>query len=145
MPLNSAALQSGILAVCSSPGPSVAACAQQWADAMGNYASGVIPPSLTVDAAKSALVGALTSAFATFAPPAMETAFAAFAATVGAGMAPGFVATPPPRPVGFAALAAPPAPLSHADAAARTATLIDTWMRSATATPAAGGSPSPWQ
>lgn len=143
MPLNSGALQSGILSVCSAPSSSAAGCADQWSQAMAAYATGIFPPSVTVGAARSALSGALAGAFASpAAAPLMETAFAAFAATVGAGQA-GFVPVPPPRPVGFAALLAAPQP-THAAAAAAMTTLIDAWMRSGSSTPAIGGSPVPW-
>lgn len=141
--LDSGKLQSAIFSVCESPAQTAAACAQQWAQAMGDYASGIVPPSTTVPAARSALAGSLAAAFATpFAAPGMESAFAAFAATVGAGQA-GFVPLPPPRPVGFAALLAVISP-THASAAAAVASLVDTWMRSGSSTPVAGGSPVPW-
>ena len=142
MSLNRSTLQSGILAVCSGPGSSVAACAQQWADAVAGYAENVVPASTTVATAKAALVTALGAAFATFAPPGMEQAFREFAVTVGGGMA-GFVAAPPPGQVGFASLALPPAPATHEDAAARAAALIDAWFRTGTATPP-NGSPIAW-
>lgn len=143
MPLNSGKLRAGILDVCSNPAETAAGCAQQWAQAMGDYAAGIVPPSATVTAARSALATALAGAFATpFAAPLMEIAFAAFAVTVGGGQV-GFVPVPPPRPVGFAALLAVIAP-THADAATAVTTLVDTWMRSGSSTPVAGGSPVPW-
>jgi hypothetical protein len=145
MPLLPNVLESGIESVCSNPGPSSAACAAQWAQAMGDYTQTVAPPSLTVQAAVAALTGALSGAFASpVAAPGMESAFGAFAATVGAGMAPAFVAAPPPRPVGFASLFAQPPPVSHSAAAASMTALLDGWMRTATATPASGGAPIPW-
>ncbi len=145
MPLNISALQNGIQTVSQSPAPDIAGCAQQWASAATQYATAVVPPSLTVSAAGSALTAALAGAFATpLAAPGMESAFAAFAASVGVGMAPAFVAAPPPRPVGFATQFALPPPPTAAAAASAVTTLIDTWMRSATATPAVGGSPVPW-
>lgn len=112
---------------------------------MVSYASGVVPASLSVSAAGTTLATSLAGAFATpFAAPGMETAFAAFAASVGAGMAPAFLAAPPTRPVGFASQFAGPAPETHADAAASVASLVDGWMRTATATPSGGGPPTPW-
>jgi hypothetical protein len=145
MPLNSGGLQSALLAQFKAPASSAAGCAQQWADAVGNYASAVAPPSLSVSAARSALAAGLTAAFSSpLAAPGMESAFAAFAATVAAGMAPTFVGAPPPRPVGFAAMFATLSP-THEAAAAAMAALIDSWMRSGTATPSVGGAPVPWQ
>lgn len=147
MALNSPALQNGILAVCSAPANSSAGCAQQWADAVVDFAKIIVPAVVpgTVEAAGAAMVATMTGGFSVpgGGAAAMESAFAAFALAVGAGMV-GFVPVPPPRPVGFAALAVPPAPVSHADAAARAATLIDTWMRSGSATPVSGGPPILW-
>lgn len=134
MPLALPALQSGLQAVFASPPPDAAGCAQGWADAVGAYAAGIVPPSTAVSSAKSALAGALATAFASpNAIPAMETAFTAFAASVGLGMA-GFAPIPPPAPVGFAAQFGGPAPATHAAAASAIAALIDTWMRTGSAT-----------
>jgi heme/copper-type cytochrome/quinol oxidase subunit 1 len=97
-----------------------------------------------VAAAAATLEGALATAFAaSAAAPGMESAFAAFAATVGTGMAPAFVATPPAGQVGFATqFLAQPA--THALAAAAISGLIDTWMKTGSATPSGGGAPVPW-
>ncbi len=134
MPVALPALQSGLSGVASDPPPSIAECAQAWADAVQSYAAGVIPPSTTVAAAASALAGALVSAFgAPAAAPGMESAFAAFAATVGGGMA-GWLPVPPPAPVGFATQFAGPKPATHAAAASAVASLIDAWFRTGTAT-----------
>jgi hypothetical protein len=73
----------------------------------------------------------------------MESAFLTFATTVGAGMT-GYTPTPPPAPVGFAAHFSAPHPESHAEAAASIAPLIDTWLRTGTATPLPSGTPIPW-
>lgn len=143
MPLNPGALQSGILDVCSNPADTAAGCADKWAQAVADYAAGIVPPSATVAAARSVLSGALAGAFASpAAAPIMESAFAAFALTVGGGQA-GFVPVPPPRPVGFVALLAAPQP-THASAAAAMTALIDSWMRSGSSTPAVGGPPVLW-
>ncbi len=145
MALNLAALTSGIQSVCADPADSAGGCAQAWADAMGDYAATVVPPSTTVVLAKQALAAALAGAFASpTAAPGMESAFATFAVSVGAGMAPAFVAAPPPSPVGFASLFAQPPPATHAAAAAALAARVQAWMVTATATPAAGGAPIPW-
>lgn len=123
----------------------MAACATQWADAMGNYASAIVPPSATVSAAKATLETALAAAFALpAAAPSMETAFAAFAATVGGGMAPAFTATPPAGAVGFATQFAAAAPATHAIAAAAVGGIIDTWMKSGSAVPSGGGPAVGW-
>lgn len=145
MAVNPASLASTLAGNFAAPGASVAECAGQWADAMVSYASAVVPPSLTVAAAGSALRGALAAAFATpgGAAPGMESGFLAFAATVGAGMAPAFVGAPPPAPVGFASLVGGLIP-THAAAAAVVAGKIQAWFLTGTATPSVGGPPVPW-
>jgi len=145
MPLNPSGLESALASVAASPPPSSAGCAASWASAMSTYANAVVPPSTTVAAAVSTLQGALATAFASpAAAPGMESAFTAFAVTVGGGMAPAFVAVPPPSPVGFAAQFAGAHPATHAAAAAALRLMIDTWMRTGTATPSGGGAPVPW-
>lgn len=144
MALNRASLESGIVEVCTAPADSAGGCAQQWAEAMGEYAAAVVPASPAVAGAVAALAGSLAGAFASPAAAAgMEQAFATFAATVGAGMA-GFVPTPPPTPVGFASQFAQPPPLTGSAAASSMANLIDAWFRKGTATPVAGGAPISW-
>jgi hypothetical protein len=145
MPLNPAGLQADLEALASGPGAAIADCAQLWADAVQAYAIGVVPPSTTLAAASSALQAALAAAFAQpSAAASMESAFTTFAAALGPGMAPAFVAVPPPGPVGFATLFAEPYPSTHADAATAVSSAIDTWMRTGTATPSAGGASAPW-
>ena len=143
MPLLVSELTIGLSAVASEPPSTVAACAADWAAAVEAFALGVVPASATVAAARAALEASLVGAFGTTdAAPLMETAFAAFAVTVGGGMA-GFVPTPPPAPIGLAAqfLVHPP---THAAAATAVATLVDTWMRTGSATPSGGGPPVSW-
>lgn len=145
MSLNKAALKADLQAIASSPPATSAACAQAWAAALGTYASGLTPPSTTVEAAKGALQTALVAAFAAgAAAPFMETAFAAFGVALGTGQAPAFVATPPASPVGFAALFTPPYPSTHAAAAQALADAIHAWATSGSATPSGGGGPTAW-
>lgn len=145
MPLNASGLESDLEALFAAPPATVAECADAWAAAVGSYASGVVPASASVAAAQAALSSALLSAFQSPSAAApMDAAFTSFATTVGAGMAPAFVATPPPSPVGIATLSAPPYPETHAAAASKYATAIDTWMKTGTATPSGGGAPVPW-
>lgn len=145
MPLDTTELFDGLLDVAANPGPDIPTCAQQWADAVEAYATGVVPASTTVSAAVATLKSALEGAFAVplGAAPLMETAFAAFATTVGTGMAPAFTATPPPGPVGFATQFLS-FPATHALAATALSGLINTWMKTGTATPSGGGSPVNW-
>lgn len=145
MSLDEAALESGIESAAAQPASTSAGCAGQWADAVKAFAAGVVPPSTAVAAAASALESALAGAFASpAAAPGMEAAFTAFGATVAAGMAPAFTAVPPPAPVGFASLFAGPKPETHAQAASAVANLINTWAKTGTATPTAGGPPILW-
>ncbi len=145
MPLNPAGLTADLTANFADPGATYAACGQQWADAMQAYAAAVVPASTTVAAAATALAADLAAAFAQpSAIASMETAFAAFATTVGLGMAPAFTAVPPPGAVGFAAQFGGAHPATHADAASAISGIIDTWMRTGTATPSGGGAPVPW-
>ena len=147
MPLDLGSLTSGLEGVAASvdddPPPTVAECAEAWTAAVEDYTTAIVPASTTVAAAAATLETALAAAFqSTDAAPAMELAFTAFASTLGGGMA-GFVPTPPPAPVGFAGQFATH-PASHSAAASAVAALIDTWMRTGTATPSGGGPPVSW-
>jgi hypothetical protein len=135
MPLSLPALSSGLADGFARPAADAAGCAAQWADAVKSHATAIVPASATVEAAAAALEGQLAEAFS--APSAisgMESAFAAFAAAVGGGMA-GWTPVPPPGPVGFAAhFAQDPPPATHSDAAGEVASLVDTWMKTGSAT-----------
>lgn len=144
MALDDSGLESDLEDLFGDPPATIAACAAAWADAIEQYASGVVPASTTVTTAAATLETALVSAFGSSGGAAalMETAFATFAASVGGGMA-GFVPTPPPDLVGFALLGAEQ-PETHADAAGDWAEAIHAWMTTGTATPSIGGSPVTW-
>ena len=145
MPLVRSTLETALRSLSESPGETIADCAKLWADALGDYFAAVVPPSTTAAAAKATLQTALAGAFAApAAAPLMDTAMTAFAGALGAGMAPAFVAVPPPAPVGWALLFSPPYPNTAASAASKIASRIETWARTGTATPSAGGSPTPW-
>jgi hypothetical protein len=134
MPLDLPGLQSSLETLFAAPPPTAAECAQAWADALGNYAAGIVPPSTTVPAGSVALVAALQSAFESPSAAAVfDAAFTTFAATVGTGMLPAFAATPPPAPLGVAAQLAVSQP-THAAGAAAFASLIDVWFKIGTAT-----------
>lgn len=147
MALSKASLKSALEAFFGNlPSPCThAACAQEWADALEDYASDVVPPSSAAAAAGAALQAALAAAFATpAAAAAMDAAFQTFATTLGAGMAPAFVATPPATPVGWPTLMLPPFETTHAGAAQKMADAIDAWMKTGTAVPSGGGAAAPW-
>lgn len=145
MPLVPATLQAQLASTFANPPETAQQCAQAWANAMQAYAAAIVPPSTTVAAATSALSTALAVAF-TQRPSgaaAMENAFAAFAVSLGGGMA-GYVAVPPVAPIGFASLFATH-PATHAEAAQRLTSAIDSWMRTGTATLIAPpGTVVPW-
>lgn len=145
MPLDLSALEAALEEIAANPPATIAGCAAAWAAAMKDYATGIIPVSTTIDAAVEALESALATAFAaSAAAPGMETAFAAFATTVAAGMAPAFTGTPPPNAVGFATQFAMPFPETHAAAAVAVAGIINTWMKSGTATSNPPGTTVNW-
>ena len=146
MPLDPDGLASALADIAADPPETSAGCAQAWADAMEDYAAGIVPLSSDVSSAAATLAGALATAFASpAAAPGMGTAFAAFATTLSLSMA-GFVGSPPPGPVGFATqfLVTPP-PATHAAAGSALAGIIHTWMTTGTATATAPGSvPQNW-
>lgn len=127
MPLDAATLKLAIEAI--GPQASIASAAAAWANAIGAYASSVVPASGAVAAAQATLQTALAVAFATPAAAApMEAAMFAFATTVAGGMA-GFAPTTIPilGGVGFASLFV--SPRSTAAAAAEAiADSIHAWM-----------------
>lgn len=149
MSLDKDDLQDDLEASFGAPGATAAACAAQWADAVGGYAGDVVPASTAVAVAQAALQAALALAFvgtdkATTATK-MEAAFAAFGTAVGGGMA-GFTPTPPASAVGFATLfAADPLPETNEDAADAFATAIHTWLKTGTATPLPSGAVVHWK
>ncbi len=131
MAVDKSGLDADLLAFFSDPPLPTDECATAWADAMGAYAAGVVPPSTTVVAATATLEGAVESALNGVTTPVdMDTAFQAFAVTVFGGMPP----PPPakiPAPVGilFATPLATPS-LTHAAGATKFADFIDTWFTS---------------
>lgn len=140
MALSETQLKQAFKDIADSPPSTHAEAAELWADAIVNYAAGVVPPAVGVSALKGALVGVFTGAFSSAAAaPLMEPAMAVFGAGVGLGMAPAFVAVPPAGPVNFALLWV--ATTDNTDqAAADLAGAIDTWMKTGTATAIAPGS-----
>jgi hypothetical protein len=128
MPLATPILQSALEALFAEPPLLVAECAEAWAQAMADYAAGVVPVSTTVSAAATSLSTALAGAFAKpVAAPDVDAAFGVFSASVAAGMLPLFTGAPPPAPLGIATLLAASQP-THAAAAAAFATHIHQWM-----------------
>ena len=147
MTLNKATLKSDLEDIAKNPPATTALCAAAWADAVGAYVTDLTPPPTpaSITAATAALEAALLSAFGTSdAAAPMDAAFTTLGAALGAGMLPAFTATPPPSPVGFATLFAPPFPTTHSAAAQAMADAIHAWLTTGTAVPAAGGAAVPW-
>jgi hypothetical protein len=144
MPLVADVLKAKIVLFATDPNfPSDAStAAQKWADAVGTYCAAITPPSLTVTAAQTALQGTLSSInsdaqnFATV----FSTAMTAFATMVGTGMAPAMVAVPPTSPLSITLKENDDTDKSAGDFAKS----VDSWMKTGTATPSAGGPPVPW-
>lgn len=133
MPLNLPGLQSALESLFANPPPSAAQCALAWSDAVGSYAADILPTSTTVTAAASAMTAPLQSAFESpSAASAFDEAFASFATMVAAGQLPLFTGAPPTTPLGIASLLSG-SQETHADAAAVFAALIDTWLKTGTA------------
>jgi hypothetical protein len=106
-------------------------CADEWADALQAYATGIIPASTTVSAATATLRTSLKSAFAlptASRMAAFNTAMAAWATTIGGGQA-GFVATPPVGLPLATLLALPTPPSSRSAGVSAAASSIDAWMK----------------
>lgn len=156
MALNAIALETELLTLFASPpwveidgqldaAQTRSACAAAWADAMSAFVSTILPLSSSVAAAALTLRGSLETAFATHsAMSAVDGAFQAFGATLALGMTPAFIGAPPPLAPGFEAAALEPFPSTHEQAAARWRARLEAWIRTGTATPAAGGAPVPW-
>jgi hypothetical protein len=139
MPLDAATLQTELetfFVDCAHADPALSAaeCGARWADAVGAYAAGIVPPSTTVAAASSALSAALAGAFTSpsGAAPGFDAAFAAFAVTVAAGMLPTYTGVPPAVALGVAGQLASNID-THAAAAASWALFLDAWFRTGSA------------
>lgn len=145
MPLIVIDLTSSLEDVFSDHPANPAAAANEWAGAIGSYATAVVPASTTVAVAQSALELALVGAFQSPSAAApMESALLAFATAVAGGMsAGGFVGVPPVAPIGFATQFQTH-PADPALAAQAIANLIDVWLKTGTATPIAGGPVITW-
>jgi len=121
--------------------------AANWADAVDQYASLVVPVSTTSAAAKSAMVSAILGGLGTPGSffPAFIAGFTAYALSLGGGMTgAGFVGTPPPLPIDFTTFLALPLDGPLSTKISVMASTIDTWFRTGTAVPSGGGAVIIW-
>jgi hypothetical protein len=152
MPLDPPSLINDLTNLTTNPPPDPAGCATAWAQAMGDYAKAIVPPSSALPAALVKFQADMAAAFVITAGAVaeVELAFTTLGAAVAAGMLlpsppPGIVgATPPPPPVGFVNLFAQGNPATAQQGASGVAGIVDTWMRKGTVIPATG-SPINWQ
>jgi hypothetical protein len=125
--------------------------ATKWAAAVASYASGIAPVTTTGAAAQAALQAGLSGMSAPGAGIAiMNAAFASWGTIIAGGMAPTMVGTPPPlllavtAPTLLTLFANGVAGASAFSQCTTLSALINTWVRTGTATPSGGGSPVPW-
>jgi hypothetical protein len=149
MPLIQSNLENALASFFDDPPETAALCAENWADAMRDYALPIVPPSTTAAAAALALSAALTPIFETSLSPSvtaigMETAWLAFATSLGSGMAPGWVSTPPPGLIGFLALFSAPPPSTAQEAASNFSNAIHIWMSTGIAVNSTSGASVNW-
>jgi len=134
MPLDVTALTTQLTALFTSPPSDINGCAAAWAAAMEAYATAIVPASITVTLAASALESNLIVTFADNDSPSMiallEANFSLFADGVALGMI-GYTPVSPPGLVGFGTIGNQ---TSWGTAASVWVTKIDTWMRTGTAT-----------
>tara|TARA_Y100000310_G_scaffold248042_1_gene253837 strand:+ start:985 stop:1440 length:456 start_codon:yes stop_codon:yes gene_type:complete len=150
MPLVAATLETSIKDLIDDPSDTAAGAAQKWSDAIGDYASAIVmAPTTTGEAAKAALLGALTATFGnpTDGTPPVSTTWdapmAAFAGTLAGGMAPAFTGTPPGA--GFSSVVFTGANFEDSGAAAAALSAsIDGWFKTGIAVNNSSGASSTW-
>lgn len=121
--------------------------AEEHSEAMRVYASGIVPVSTAVTAAKNAMKSILLTVTVSAGDfiPKYQSAIAAFASTLGSGMAPAFSATPPSTPIDLSPMvSAGMNGASGGQCAGIMAGIIDTWMRTGTATNNNSGAVTNW-
>lgn len=141
MPIaTSSQIQNAILAITNPPSNSGFPTTQsdavnKWADVADLLLSGVIPPSSTSSAGRSAFIGVLSAATNAnpIAPVLLDGAFMAYAGALAGGMAPAFTGVPPVTPPGLAAILV--VPVSDAVVVATTiSTTLTIWAKTGSAT-----------
>ena len=149
MPLVSSTLEQGLKSIFApeTMPKDIATAALDWATAVDNYASSVIPPSINAAAAKSAFQSVMLGVDPNTQNgiPLLITAFTAYATQLGLGMAPTFTGTPPPTPINIAPITVLGLSGGSAEVcAALFATTADLWFRTGLAVNNSSGVIVPW-
>lgn len=119
--------------------------ANNWGNALQQYASGIIPPSATLAAAVTAFKNLMATMNTSNGLVVFPQAFTTFALTLSTGMQPAFTATPPPAPISLTPVFS--IPLQDGTNSTRISTMasiIDAWMRTGIAINNASGVSVPW-
>lgn len=122
--------------------------AQFWTDAIMNYASAVTPPVTppATQSARTALYNALLAGASmnTF-TSALTSGMSSMASALAGGMSPTFTGVPPPAPLNISpVISAGMNGASGETCSVMLATIIDTWMRTGTATNTSSGATTVW-
>jgi hypothetical protein len=110
--------------------------ASNWANAIYNYASTILPVSTTASAARTSLETILLGAAAPNSFfPAFQAGLSAFATQIAIGMQPAYTGTPPPTPIDIqtALLAIPLEPTLTPLRISTMANIIHVWFKTGTA------------
>jgi len=116
----------------------------RWANVVKVYSSTIVPPSATLETAKSGFYTTMLNMDLGIGRTIFQSAFLQFTLLLAAGMTPAFIGTPPPTPINFSSLYALPLDTDINTKIEVFATIIDAWFRTGTATPSGGGSPILW-
>lgn len=144
------ALMNKVLLITEPPGGSfpanMADAADMWADVADALFQGVVPPSTTGAAARSAFIATLLPASPSnpIGVALLDAAFLAYAGVLAGGMAPLYIGTPPPSLPGLSGLLTAPSDNAQA-VAAQIAGLLSPWGLTGIATLVAPPfTASPW-
>lgn len=109
-------------------------------DSFHDYASGLIPPSTTANAAKQAMRSSITTV------PRLEKAYEIYATELAKGLIPPYVGTPPPNnTLNFDSLIIFTVTQDKMSSATATANLLHAWMITGIATlTVPPNTPQPW-
>lgn len=119
--------------------------AEQWGNAINNYASKITPPSLTATPAKEAFQAEMKKINLVNGLIQLPLAFDKHATVLASGMTPAFTGVKPPAPIIFAPVfAAGLAGASAKECSILMSDIIDLWYKTGTAINNASGATVPW-